>query len=528
MSPNPPVIGFELGVGEFRIVTPEAVYQIRVLPDLVVANTDLGVLVPNLVQGTGAANRPSVPISTLSSPVDLEKGNGGTFFQEISEELFERVGQLARQLSVSVGQLPSVPQSDLSKTGHDLEDAKGQLEEVVELTEKASLTILDLADQIQLDMDKLNLQMANLKKLESLLAVGSEADSPDLDAADADRFVQKFAELKKAMDSFDFPQDQPSAPPELSESPAEATAAIQSVSTVVFNVATVFQTLYEFCTNESVKEHIKAMIAAHAQGQFNSAAIEAQMNEQAKDLDDDDGFYNYPIPALLKILYANTDSEEFRTTLKKMNQTVGNIFLENNLPIEGQIELVEMPPAEPAPVKTESANDPGQRALGPGLAAKNLIDELSDLLPAALNAGSSTPKSKGYAAISVSDRDTIVETVATSEKMAQSITRHLTHIMEALSFQDLSGQRIKRIVSLLDEIQVQLLTVLVSVNTKIKAHHNAPTTYHPKEETEKVAQAEVDRMLEKLSTEPSELQGPGAENRLDQGAVNDLLAQMGF
>jgi hypothetical protein len=27
---------------------------------------------------------------------------------------------------------------------------------------------------------------------------------------------------------------------------------------------------------------------------------------------------------------------------------------------------------------------------------------------------------------------------------------------------------------------------------------------------------------------PAELQGPGAENRLNQNAVNDLLAQLGF
>ena len=35
-------------------------------------------------------------------------------------------------------------------------------------------------------------------------------------------------------------------------------------------------------------------------------------------------------------------------------------------------------------------------------------------------------------------------------------------------------------------------------------------------------------MLEKLAAEPSEMKGPGAENRLDQGAVNDLLSQLGF
>jgi hypothetical protein len=39
----------------------------------------------------------------------------------------------------------------------------------------------------------------------------------------------------------------------------------------------------------------------------------------------------------------------------------------------------------------------------------------------------------------------------------------------------------------------------------------------------------VDRALEKLTDPgPSELMGPGAENRLNQNAVNDLLSQLGF
>ena len=136
MSANPPVIGFELGVGEFRIVTPEAVYKIRVLPELVVANTDLGVISPRIGGNGSAREKPEAP----APPAKAGEDSADTgFFQEISQELFEKVGQLARQLSISVGEIPDLPSSDLSqdelsKTGHALEDAKGQLEEVVELT----------------------------------------------------------------------------------------------------------------------------------------------------------------------------------------------------------------------------------------------------------------------------------------------------------------------------------------------------------------------------------------------------------
>jgi hypothetical protein len=282
-------------------------------------------------------------------------------------------------------------------------------------------------------------------------------------------------------------------------------------------------------------------------GQFKTQAIEEELSIQSASLEPDDGFYNFPIPGLLRLLYANTSVEDFKSTLKKMNQTVDSIFLENNLPVEGKEEIIAPAPAppkpEPAPVAVSAA------APLPDLAdlrhLGELFNELEELLPAPGQVATgptgapSAPGGEagtelgaapgpGYASIPIADRDVIVQTISSSEALIKNTSTHLTHIMEALSFQDLSGQRIKKIVNLISEIQVQLLSLLVSVNSKIKAHHETPSLVRPKEERDKVAQADVDKMLEKLTAEPSDLKGPGAENRLDQGAVNDLLAQLGF
>jgi hypothetical protein len=335
--------------------------------------------------------------------------------------------------------------------------------------------------------------------------------------------MEKIAELKAAAAALP-PDPAGAAAPEPPEPPAP-------IPMVVFDLGVVFQTLYEFCTNEQVKDHIKAMIQGHDQGAFNAAAVEAEMSSLARSLEPDDGFYNFPIPDLLKTLDVNTDNEEYRATLKKMNQTTGSIFLENNLPVEGREELV--PAAEVVPHGEEPADGPSGE--GPAAAVSRLAGELEALAAASAasggggGGGAEGPAAPGdYSVISGADKETILKTVSASDKLVKSTTRHLTHIMEALSFQDLSGQRIKKIVGLISEIQVQLLSLLVSVNTKLKAHHESPTAPRPKEETEKVAQAEVDKMLERLNAEPSELKGPGAESRLDQGAVNDLLAQLGF
>ncbi|MDR1920981.1 MAG: protein phosphatase CheZ, partial [Candidatus Adiutrix sp.] len=134
-----------------------------------------------------------------------------------------------------------------------------------------------------------------------------------------------------------------------------------------------------------------------------------------------------------------------------------------------------------------------------------------------------------YTSILTRDRDTIVKTVNMANNLIRQTGTSLTHILETLSFQDLSGQRIMKVVALIGDIQMQLLSILVSANAKMKAHQadggGAPIEA---EKTEKLAREEVDKALEKVSAGASSLMGPGAEARLDQGAVNDLLAQLGF
>ncbi|MDR0356616.1 MAG: protein phosphatase CheZ [Deltaproteobacteria bacterium] len=552
MTDNPPVIGFELGVGEFRIVTAEAIYQIKVLPELITANTNLGVISQPLGEAPAPGPAPSNPPasgSQVPAPVGSSSVQDPSFFQELSQELFQSVGQLARQLSVSVGELPEdAPGGDLSKTGADLEDAKGQLQDVIELTEKASMTIMDLADEIQSDMDGLIAQMHVLNNLGSLLTSdGSTAagdSNENLTQAPGQSglslsFMEKFSELQSFVERFQMAGTGDATTPESAAAPsAEADKeAAEPLSVIAFDLDVVFQTMYEFCTNESVKEHIKAMREANAQGGFRTQAVEEELSRQAADLEPDDGFYNFPTPGILKLLYSNTANEEFKQVLKKMNQTVDSIFLEGQLPVEGrevtlaQEDLAELSETvQPPAVAEESPPEGGGEAptLEDMLTVGRRLKDLEELLPAASAEGAAGSPGAGYASISFADRDTIVKAVASSEDLIQNTTVHLTHIMEALSFQDLSGQRIKKIVNLISEIQVQLLSMLVSVNSKMKAHHEAPTVVRPREEQEKVAQEEVDKMLEKLSAEPSELKGPGGENRLDQGAVNDLLAQLGF
>ena len=542
-SSAPPVIAFELGVGEFRIVTPEAVYQIKVCHDLVEASKEAEAV----SGGTGAAEE------------------APAFFKEISEELYEQIGRLARKLSVSVEELPGQLETpDLDQTGRQLENAKGQLEEIVKLTEKASMSIMDSADQIQVDMDQLQKQLAILHNLDLMAVPGPEAAPEEAgpaqvnicDKVPADpAFFEKLRELKDfvggllAGDSETVAVETEAGPEAPPEAPEAQEAAVRTVSVVRFDVDVVFQTLYELCTNESVKDHIKQMREAQA-ASFNSGEVADKLSEMAATVDSEDGFYNFPIPGVLKTLYAATSSEEFRGILKKMNQTAASIFLDSVLPVEGETVELELPaePAAPAPEAAAAPPPPepdpeeAGSAAAEGCSLEHLrsirqlaaeVEELgrAALAPAAGEGGTVVEAADSgglYTSILTQDRDTIVATVNMANDLIGQTGSHLTHILETLSFQDLSGQRIMKVVTLIGDIQMQLLSILVSFNTKMKVHQESADLGAKSEKTEKMAQEEVDKALEKVASGNSALLGPGAEARLDQGAVNDLLAQLGF
>ncbi|MDR2611558.1 MAG: protein phosphatase CheZ, partial [Deltaproteobacteria bacterium] len=403
MSASPPVIGFEVGVGEFRIVTPEAVYEIRVIPELVRANTSMGVVSPAACQSQHLQAAPSqspagtpaiAPAAAAAVPpagVALPAGaDGGAFFQEISQELFERVGQLARKLSISVTELPPLEDSGLSRTGADLEDAKGQLEEVVEITEKASLQIMDIADLIQADMDSLNGELRTLSGLGFLEVGGAEgAAAPGVEDAPggaADEFAGRFARLKElvatlAGDARDLPGGgEPAGGPAPPVPEAPPGAAGQPLEKTVFVLPDVFETLYQSCTNETVKDHIKKMEADAAQGGFDTERALEDLSSLAEGVSgDEDGFYMFPIPALLKLLYTHTASEENKTTLKKMNQTVGAIFLEQTMELQGTKVAIPAaePPTAPPPPPPAAGDGGGGGAEAPVRALKEGISELA-------------------------------------------------------------------------------------------------------------------------------------------------------
>ena len=94
-----------------------------------------------------------------------------------------------------------------------------------------------------------------------------------------------------------------------------------------------------------------------------------------------------------------------------------------------------------------------------------------------------------------------------------SLEDDLTCILTALSFQDLTGQRIKKIISTLERIESTAFELFMSTGLAMKAHAENP-----------------DKDIKAIQTEAkqkaSELKGPTLD--ANQEDVDDLLAQLGL
>lgn len=555
---QPPEINIELAGGSLTIRTAEAIYKIT-------ANTTPGAapalppssapqpqaLPPSASQPESGLDdwpeldTPPAPAegappleATGCAPEDEE------YYRELSHDMYREVGRLARRLSMSIRdvKVEKLESMDLeSMAGEQLEQAKDQLESVVKMTEQATLQIMDQGESIQEAIDQARSIMEQ---------ISTTSEESEKEAADGGEAVEKLKQAMEAVNNYleslgDNPLADLSALAEAAakemgsapEAPAQAEAepapepAAPSGPYYQFPLDLVFQTTYELCTNETVKKHIKAMWDT-ADKAFDAAVIEKGMNELVTEGPDEDNFLNLDLKGVLKTLFNATGEDRFKQVIKKMASTVDQIFLEQTLPLEampGEAPAAEAPAnkAAPAPVPVPTGPSPEAvakvaelaeaiKAKSGELAPPQLAGELGALLEEALAAsGQGAPSNKLQP-----------ELVQELDKAMSIIVSSVNSIIEALSFQDLSGQAIYRIVRLLTDFQVQLLAMVVSFGSKLKtkAEKKDVTT----DQSEKMAQEEVDKALETLGVgaEEGEEVPDGAE--LDQDSVNSLLDSMGF
>lgn len=99
--------------------------------------------------------------------------------------------------------------------------------------------------------------------------------------------------------------------------------------------------------------------------------------------------------------------------------------------------------------------------------------------------------------------------ITTSDELAADLIK----IMESLSFQDLTGQRIKRIIAALKKIESTTFDLYVSTSLSIKAREEAPTK-------------DLETIAQEAKAKASQLKGPQMDS--DQAGIDDMLKQLGL
>lgn len=96
----------------------------------------------------------------------------------------------------------------------------------------------------------------------------------------------------------------------------------------------------------------------------------------------------------------------------------------------------------------------------------------------------------------------------------EKVERLVADSFVQMSFQDLTGQRIKRIMGLVSQMEVRLRDMVISFGIKLATHEKNPT----------ITKAALDRVVEE---KVAELAGPQkAGGGLDQSCIDDMLANL--
>ena len=529
-------VNLEISAGFFRISTDTVVYNITVL-----GGSETGAA--QVVRHILAEEKSPVPSLAAPAPeagdFDLARMAGEAldddYYKKVSTDIFNDIGKLAKSLSSTMGEIPMedrrMKRVELDEAGEKIEDAKNQLHDIVSMTERATMEIMDQVEKVQNQTDGVKDLLLSLKTHSAFqaaaVAAGEEgAQSASVTLQNLQEKIGQANALIVALQEEGGGAGEEAAAEEVLDL-AEAAPETVTRTRYLFALDTIFQTMYELCTNETVKTHITAA-RKKAEDIFDHNGFVDALGEKIENLaPDSDNFFTVPLSDVLSALLASCSDQKTQNLLKKMDLNQAEIFLDQSLPLEvpPTEEIEEAAPAtatppeagSAAPVVSAQGADPRVAEVA-GMLAESmaLAGELTGNLEQ-MHAGA-VP---GMSLMTIEDQNDIFQKIEDAFNVASSITDDISRITEALSFQDLSGQQILKIIKLLTDFQVQLLAIVVSFGSQLKMKEkNAGITV---EESKRIAQADVDKYLNSMTT--GEVGGDGS---LDQEAVNDLLKGLGF
>jgi chemotaxis regulatin CheY-phosphate phosphatase CheZ len=522
-----PEINLEINTGFLRIPTEKVIYNITVLGS---PENSVGKVVDKIVQEEKRAEGTPVVEKEIMQPLPADS-DGDDFYKDISQELYNEIGSLAKKLSVTMQDIPAedrkLDRVGLEDAGERIEHAKSQLKDILTMTENATMEIMDQVEKVQGEADEMKNILSALKEHGALQAVVDDGKTDEVPAA------EKGAESKRKLDDSvselqGILEKARTIISKMQEESVTATlmkeeappAGEKTKPSQPFAIDAILQTVYELCTNETVKAHI-ATSRKNVETLFQLDTFDATLKEKIASLiPGDDNFIEVPVSDVLGSLIAACKDDKIQNLLKRMDATQSEIFSIPTLPLEVPVSASQTAPTADKENIISDTRNPDPRVfelakLMEGCLA--LVEEFSEV--ARLDTGASEAEKNQK--LSRDQQKEISDTIENAFSVALSISGEVTRIMELLSFQDLSGQQIMKIIKLLGDFQVQLMAIVLSFGTRLKTKEkNAEITA---QESKTFVQDDVDSYFAKLGDEEDKESG-----MLDQNAVNSLLEDLGF
>lgn len=196
--------------------------------------------------------------------------------------------------------------------------------------------------------------------------------------------------VKELLAEIRTPQDSSAPPPAPVSTPTTKTRYL-------FDIDVVFQTMYELCTNETVKTHSQEA-RAKADTLFDKDIFLDYLSERVSGYEEDDNFLSVPIDDVLTGLINSCEDKGVINLFRNMNKKQADIFLDQFLPLEVPAKEDIVSDGESS-VSSEEAETP----LDAGGSALNLekLADISELLAKIstdleqMTGKESSPKSSG-------------------------------------------------------------------------------------------------------------------------------------
>ncbi|MCF8043714.1 MAG: hypothetical protein K9K65_07385 [Desulfarculaceae bacterium] len=460
MSPTEgPDIVLEFSGGVMTIRTQEAVYQVSV--------TALGegarTLPPASQQALPGLERPAqearreLPGGEASPALAPPAAD---YYSELCHDIYREVGLLARRVATS-----------LDKPGN--QGAKAPAME-------------ELTQEMGRSLEKTRKLLAGLKK-----AAEQQRQNAD------DR-----SKLLSAVEKSTVGGQSPLAP--LAKRAQElmtlvAKSRVQNGQAVGFRFGldSIFQAVYDHCTNQTVRKHLQSMWDDPAA--FDERQLEQLLNQAAPSEPPPGGVVRFQLPAVLSALEETTGNSRYGQILQKMQATVDQLFPDTNLYVEAEVLGSAAQPPDPA-----------------------LLEEVESFLARVQSVSRSAPSAP-------SEMGEIIQALLQDESQQQAarfqglsdVERQLTQMDNLLAKgagdpADQAGAR------RMGEALVQMLAILAGLKVKLTAKEKDPAVNAF--QAEQKAQAQVERALKglELPDEPGEPPSPDAKK------VDRLLESLGF